>query len=179
MIVDLSVQGLLSKMGSWADLVAAATVSEMRVAAHVLARAVRERHPVAVEVLLEDSDQGDWLVVSGWHAGDPGVCWEVDLPEEVAEAASHLYSVHIGDDGRSGAVPALRCTDRRRGGYRLCIDQALADLTVHRALPGSELELGPSESRFVDGDCDLLALALHDHLLCLRILLWGSGVGSL
>lgn len=52
---------------------------------------------------------------------------DLDLPEDVAFAAAHLYIPHIGNGEHVGAVPGLRYTDRSRGIFVLDVDQILAE----------------------------------------------------
>jgi hypothetical protein len=120
-----SVTEALARMDRLTAIVIEATVAEMRAAACAIARQTREQHPTAARVHLEASDQGDWLDVTGWDAG--GAVEDLDLPEEVAFAAAHLYLPHIGSGEHVGAVPGLWCTDRRRGIFVLAVDQVLAE----------------------------------------------------
>jgi hypothetical protein len=120
-----TVEQAVERMDQLTAIVVEATVAEMRAAAYAIARQTREQHPAAVRVHLEASDQGDWLDATGWDAGDE--VEDLDLPEEVAFAAAHLYIPHIGNGDHTGAVPGLRYTDRRRGIFVLDVDRVLAD----------------------------------------------------
>ena len=120
-----TVEQSLERMDQLTAIVIEATVAEMRAAAYAIGRQTRDRHPTAVRVHLEASDQGDWLAVTGWD-GEGGV-EDLDLPEDVAFAAAHLYIPHIGNGERVGAVPGLWCADRRRGMFVLDVEQVLAE----------------------------------------------------
>lgn len=120
-----TVEQAVERMDQLTAIVVEATVAEMRAAAYAIARQTREQHPAAVRVHLEASDQGDWLDATGWDAGDE--VEDLDLPEDVAFAAAHLYIPHIGNGDHAGAVPGLRYTDRRRGIFILDVDRVLAD----------------------------------------------------
>lgn len=114
--------------------VIAATEAEMCTAAYVLARATRDAHPTAATMLLDESDQGDWLSVQGWR-DSVGANHDLLLDEEAANAALHLYTANLGADDNVSVVPGLCCTDRRRGLYCLDVDQVLSSPTIRMALP--------------------------------------------
>ena len=122
---------LLEQMDQLTEMVVAATVAEMRVAACAIARQARDVHPEVLHVHLTASDQGDWLDVTGWDDGED-VEEDLDLPDEVAAAASHLYVPHIGRHGQEGAVPGLWVTDRRRGTFILDVHQVLDECESRR-----------------------------------------------
>ncbi|MFE5339759.1 hypothetical protein ACFQ80_06040 [Isoptericola sp. NPDC056578] len=110
------------------SLVRWATIAEMRTAASLIARTVRETHPQATHVHLEASDQGDWLVVTSWaDAQGNTAALAATIAEDVDDAAAHLYTLHIGPRSGCGAVSpdALCALDARRGIYLLTIDEAM------------------------------------------------------
>lgn len=90
--------------------------------------AVEESYPEATHVLLEQSDQGKWLELTGWCHGDEGDVQEFteDWEEDLLGAPSHLYTCHIGSSVEQSAVPGLWCTDRRSGRYVLEVATVLA-----------------------------------------------------
>lgn len=111
------------------DLAVEVTAAEMKAAAFGVARAVQESYPEATHVLLEQSDQGDWLELTGWCHGDEGDVQEFTKPwedEDLLSAPSHLYTCHIGSSVEQSAVPGLWCTDRRSGRYVLEVATVLA-----------------------------------------------------
>ena len=114
---------LLEQVDELTGIVIAATEAEMWVAACVIARQTLDVHPDVLHVHLTASDQGDWLDVAGWDDG--GDVEDLDLPDEVAAAASHLYIPHIGRHNQEGAVPGLWVTDQQRGMFILDVHQVL------------------------------------------------------
>ena len=128
---------LLEQVDQLTGVVVAATVAEMRVAACAIARQAIEVHPEALFVHLTASDQGDWLDVAGWDGG--GDVEDLDLPDEVAAAASHLYLPHIGRDHLAGAVPGLWVTDRRRGTFILDVHEVLDESETCQAMAAAVL----------------------------------------
>jgi len=120
-----SVEQTLARMDQLTAIVIAATVGEMRAAAYAIAQRVIELHPDIVRVHLTGSDQGDWLDVTGWDAGED--VEDLDLPEDVAFAAAHLYIEHIGNGDYVGAVPELSVTNRRRGTFVMDVHQVLTE----------------------------------------------------
>lgn len=129
----VSAEQAFGSMNAVTALVVTATGAEMRAAAYGIAQTVRNAHPSATHVLLEQSDQGDWLTLSGWHdvlAADQHDEVEVGWDDEVWSAPSHLYTAHIGFSPEGGTVPGLWCTDRRAGRYLLDVTQVLAEVTV-------------------------------------------------
>ena len=116
-----------STMERLSSLVRWATIAEMRTAASLIALTVREAHPTATHVHLEASDQGDWLTASAWaDATGQRADFDPQIDEDLHDAASHLYTEHIGPQGGYGAVAtkALCALDARRGVYLLTIDEA-------------------------------------------------------
>ncbi len=105
-------------------LTVAATEAEMRAAAYVIARQVRDLHPTADRVHLEASDQGDWLSLARWS--DPsGRSGDLHDAEEAEDAATHLYLPQIASTPDGGAVPGLWQTERRPARYVLEIEEVL------------------------------------------------------
>jgi len=68
-----------------------ATRSEIRAAAVALCLAVREVHPSAEVVMLDDSDQGGWMWVEGWCESESSQVREVE-EDDVWSLADHLYT---------------------------------------------------------------------------------------
>lgn len=103
------------------------TREEIKAAAVALCLTVREAHPSAEVVVLEDSDQGDWMWFAGWceHDGEEVHCLEDD---DAGSLASHLYTPAAQE------VEGIRAMDRdgrRSGFYEMNIDTVLR---VHRAV---------------------------------------------
>lgn len=121
---ELSIECALARTALWCEQAVALTRLEMAGAAVAIALGVRAVAPRAVQVLLEDSDQGDWLVITGW-ADEQGFEHEVgDWPvsEEVDQAASHLYTPQVR---HVVGVSEIR-EGRRVLGYRIGVDTVLA-----------------------------------------------------
>lgn len=74
----------------------AARAHEVQAALVALALAVRQVHPEAARVRLEDSDQGDWLILDCWF-DKAGQRHEVDCEDDdLASIPSHLYTPDVG-----------------------------------------------------------------------------------
>lgn len=143
------------------DLVITATKAEMQAAAYALAAIVRQVHPEAVQVVLEPSDQGDWLTLSGW-LDEAGVQHPVEFghwEDEVESAASHLYTAHLGSEPEDGAVPGLWCPEDRRGlTYLAQIDTILDRCAAEPVLAEALVVRDP------DGGTDVQVLLLGEEV---------------
>lgn len=157
-------------MDDLTGIVVAATVAQMRAAAYAIARHVRDTIPHAARVHLHCSDQGDWLDVTGWDTGqdtddDDLELHDLDLYEdgplgaEVAFAAAHLYTPHIGNgrgvERRRAEMEALHERLAESGGLaRLgAVDGVSAVLQVVSPLQPEQLvvDLGSEAGR--DSGC--------------------------
>lgn len=123
--MTISFEQSVQRMEHLGEAVLAATVEKMRAAAYVIARQTKDEHPDALRVHLFASDQGDWLDVARWDNGTRTE--DLEPADESACAATFLYTPHIGNAQHAGAVPGLRCIDRRGGDYVLEVDQVLAE----------------------------------------------------
>ena len=168
-----TVEQAVERMDHLTAIVIEATMAEMRAAAYAIARQTRDQHPAAVRVHLEASDQGDWLDVTGWD-GEGGV-EDLDLPEDVAFAAAHLYIPHIGSGECVGAVPGLWCTDRRRGIFVLDVERVLSVCDQDQSL----VEVLVTRDPDGPNDVDVAVLGLSVPLEQIRMFSVDAGAGWL
>lgn len=103
----------------WSRVVTAAMFNQMDAAAHVMAERARSLVPAAATLVLEDSDQGDWLSLVGVEDGDGRLLGVGDdLIEIDGGAAACIYS------DTAGAVAGVQVRSpggRHTGVYALTI----------------------------------------------------------
>jgi hypothetical protein len=105
---------------------AAAEEHEVKLALLVIATGAREQFPDARYVSLNDSDQGDWLVVDGVMDAEAEEILDEDPDDDWAMRASNLYDnrTYVYEPYLTEKVGNLK---RRRGPYLLDINRVLAD----------------------------------------------------
>lgn len=109
---------------------------EVQAALVVIATGARAQFPTAQYVFLDDSDQGDWLIVTGVDEGD-----DEDSDDDWTQRASNLYDnrTYVYEPYLLNEVGNLK---RRRGPYLLVIDRVLADRDKLLGIPPSLLIVG-------------------------------------
>jgi len=83
---------LESGLDSATQLAVLATMNEVKAATLLLCRLVRDEHPTAVRILLEPSDQGDWMAIDDILLTNG----DVVLLEDDLGVPTHLYQEHLG-----------------------------------------------------------------------------------
>jgi len=126
MTTSVHAQDAWAHLDDLARVLLATTYAAMRAAACTIAYETRKTHPAAARVLLEPSDQGDWLAISKWLDA-AGNAHEIALDDDAESAATHLYLAHIVYDPDGGAVPGLWQETRSPETYLLDIDRVLQD----------------------------------------------------
>lgn len=107
------------------------TYQEVRAALLALALAARAVDPTVAYVELEDSDQGDWLMVRAYLDADKEELDTDDWFLDDEGYAGHLYD-YMGDTIKEFAP--LVSGDEKHGRhspiYHLDVDKAIAEITV-------------------------------------------------
>lgn len=98
--------------------------AEVKAALYVLAAGARRDFPDAEHLVLDDSDQGSWLVVSGVMVAGEFV--DVDSNDDWEPRASNLYDNRTHVYNPYLVEEAHLNPSRRRGPYSLVIDRVLA-----------------------------------------------------